>query len=172
MTDNLPAEQKAVFPPAPVTAAQEATAMLAMIKEVALTPGANIDAIRAMLDMQRELTKDQAERAINEALARLKLPHVKRSGKIPLPSKDGTTRDVAFARWEDIDTAIHLGLGHPMGPLALLDLVGLDTAMHVANVLYEEFKEPSFAPPPMLKRMVTAGRLGRKTGRGFYEYEG
>jgi 3-hydroxybutyryl-CoA dehydrogenase len=77
-----------------------------------------------------------------------------------------------FATREDIDTAIHLGLGHPMGPLALLDLVGLDTAMHVANVLYEEFKEPFCAPPPLLKRMVTAGRLGRKTGRGFYEYEG
>jgi hypothetical protein len=93
--------------PAPSTPTQEATSMLQMIKEVALTPGANVEAIRAMLDMQRQLTKDQAERAMNEALARLNLPHVKKNGKIPLPSKtDGATRDVAFAKWEDIDTVI------------------------------------------------------------------
>jgi 3-hydroxybutyryl-CoA dehydrogenase len=75
-----------------------------------------------------------------------------------------------FATREDIDTAIHLGLNHPMGPLQLIDLIGVDTTMFVANVLYEEFKEPLYAPPPLLKRMVTAGHLGRKTGRGFYEY--
>jgi 3-hydroxybutyryl-CoA dehydrogenase len=90
-----------------------------------------------------------------------------------IPYLNGAIRmlEEGFATREDIDTAIHLGLAHPMGPLQLLDLIGLDTAMHVANVLYEEFKEPLFAPPPLLKRMVTAGRLGRKTGRGFYEYE-
>jgi 3-hydroxybutyryl-CoA dehydrogenase len=76
-----------------------------------------------------------------------------------------------FATREDIDTAIHLGLNHPMGPLGLIDLIGLDTHLFVANVLFEEFKEPTFAPPPLLKRMVTAGRLGRKVGRGFYDYE-
>src|SRR3990170_7328113 len=76
-----------------------------------------------------------------------------------------------FATREDIDTAIRLGLNHPMGPLQLIDLIGVDTTMFVANVLYEEFKEQLFAPPPLLKRMVTAGRLGRKTGKGFYEYE-
>ena len=75
-----------------------------------------------------------------------------------------------FATREDVDTAIHLGLNHPMGPLRLADLIGLDTCLQIANVLYEEFKEPRFAPPPLLKRMVTAGQLGRKTGRGFYEY--
>ncbi|HZP90022.1 MAG TPA: 3-hydroxyacyl-CoA dehydrogenase family protein, partial [Actinomycetota bacterium] len=90
-----------------------------------------------------------------------------------IPYLNGAIRmlEEGFATREDIDTAVHLGLAHPMGPLQLLDLIGLDTAMHVANVLYEEFKEPSYAPPPLLKRMVTAGRLGRKTGRGFYEYE-
>jgi 3-hydroxybutyryl-CoA dehydrogenase len=77
-----------------------------------------------------------------------------------------------FATREDIDTAIHLGLNHPMGPLRLVDLIGLDTHLFVANVLFEEFKEPAFAPPPLLRRMVTAGRLGRKVGRGFYYYEG
>lgn len=80
--------------------------------------------------------------------------------------------DEGFATREDIDTAITLGLGHPMGPLTLLDLVGLDTVLHVAEVLHEEFKEPVYAPPPLLKRMVTAGHLGRKTGKGFYEYGG
>jgi 3-hydroxybutyryl-CoA dehydrogenase len=58
-----------------------------------------------------------------------------------------------------------------MGPLQLIDLIGVDTTMFVANVLYEEFKEQLFAPPPLLKRMVTAGHLGRKTGKGFYDYE-
>jgi 3-hydroxybutyryl-CoA dehydrogenase len=76
-----------------------------------------------------------------------------------------------FATREDIDTAIHLGLNHPMGPLQLIDLIGLDTHLFIANVLFEEFKEPTFAPPPLLRRMVTAGRLGRKVGRGFYDYE-
>jgi 3-hydroxybutyryl-CoA dehydrogenase len=76
-----------------------------------------------------------------------------------------------FATREDIDTAIHLGLNHPMGPLQLIDLIGVDTTMFVANVLYEEFKEPLYAPPPLLKRMVTAGHLGRKTGKGFYDYD-
>jgi ERF superfamily len=92
--------------PAPTTPASEATAMLQMIKEVATTPGVNVEAIRAMLDMQRQLTQDQSERAMNESLARLILPHVKKNGKIPLPSKDGATRDVAFAKWEDVDTVI------------------------------------------------------------------
>ncbi|TMK86669.1 MAG: 3-hydroxybutyryl-CoA dehydrogenase [Actinobacteria bacterium] len=77
----------------------------------------------------------------------------------------------SFATREDIDTAIQLGLGHPMGPLTLLDLIGLDTALHVSEVLYEEFKDPLYSPPTALKRMVSAGWLGRKSGRGFYEYD-
>jgi 3-hydroxybutyryl-CoA dehydrogenase len=76
-----------------------------------------------------------------------------------------------FATREDLDAAIHLGLNHPMGPLRLADLIGLDTCQQIANVLYEEFREPRFAPPPLLRRMVTAGHLGRKSGRGFYEYD-
>ena len=77
-----------------------------------------------------------------------------------------------FATREDIDTAIHLGLNHPMGPLALADLIGLDTCLQIAEVLYDEFRERRFAPPPLLRRMVAAGHLGRKSGRGFYGYEG
>jgi 3-hydroxybutyryl-CoA dehydrogenase len=72
---------------------------------------------------------------------------------------------------EDIDKAMTLGCGHPMGPLTLLDFVGLDTTYYVANVMFDEFREPAYAPPPLLKRMVLAGRLGRKAGRGFYTYD-
>jgi 3-hydroxybutyryl-CoA dehydrogenase len=89
-----------------------------------------------------------------------------------IPYLNGAIRmlEDGFATREDIDTAVHLGLNHPMGPLQLIDLIGLDTHLFIANVLFEEFKEPTFAPPPLLRRMVTAGRLGRKVGRGFYDY--
>lgn len=75
-----------------------------------------------------------------------------------------------FATHADIDTGMVKGCNHPMGPLALADLIGLDTVLAVAKSLYEEFKEPLYAPPPLLSRLVEAGLLGRKTGRGFYEY--
>ncbi len=75
-----------------------------------------------------------------------------------------------FASKEDIDEGMVTGCAHPMGPLALADLIGLDTTMAVAESLYDEFKEPLYAPPPLLARMVEAGLLGRKAGRGFYDY--
>lgn len=75
-----------------------------------------------------------------------------------------------FATASDIDSGMVKGCAHPMGPLALADLIGLDTTMAVAESLYEEFKEPLYAPPPLLSRMVEAGLLGRKSGRGFYDY--
>jgi 3-hydroxybutyryl-CoA dehydrogenase len=110
-----------------------------------------------------------------------------RIGKIPVLSKDragfivnmllipylnGAVRmyEEGFASKEDIDTAVQLGLSHPMGPLTLLDFIGLDTAVFVSEVLFEEFRDPDFAPPPLLRRMVQAGYLGRKSGRGFYDY--
>lgn len=71
---------------------------------------------------------------------------------------------------EDIDKAMQLGCGYPMGPLTLLDFVGLDTTYYIANIMFEEYRERRFAPPPLLKQMVQAGRCGRKSGRGFYEY--
>ncbi|HLM64739.1 MAG TPA: 3-hydroxybutyryl-CoA dehydrogenase [Acidimicrobiales bacterium] len=75
-----------------------------------------------------------------------------------------------FATADDIDTGMVEGCAHPMGPLALADLIGLDTTMAVAESLYAEFKEPLYAPPPLLNRMVEAGLLGRKTGRGFHDH--
>ena len=72
---------------------------------------------------------------------------------------------------EDIDKGMKLGCGHPMGPFTLLDFVGLDTTYYIANIMFEEFKEPAYAPPPLLKRMVLAGRMGKKSGRGFYTYD-
>jgi 3-hydroxybutyryl-CoA dehydrogenase len=75
-----------------------------------------------------------------------------------------------LATREDIDTAIKLGLNHPMGPLTLLDLVGLDTALFIADAMFEELKDLRYAAPPLLRRMVLAGHLGRKSGKGFYDY--
>jgi len=108
-------------------------------------------------------------------------------GKTPVRTKDSTAFIVnrllvpylleairlfegGLASLADIDTAMKLGCGYPMGPFTLLDLVGLDTTMYVAEVMFDEFREPRYAPPPLLRRMVMAGRLGRKSGRGFYDY--
>jgi len=112
---------------------------------------------------------------------------VKAVGKVPVQAKDATAFIVnrllvpylldairvyesGLASREDIDQAMKLGCGYPMGPFTLLDLVGLDTTMYVAEVMFEEFREPRYAPPPLLKRMVLAGQLGRKSGKGFYSY--
>ncbi len=73
---------------------------------------------------------------------------------------------------EDIDNGMKLGCGYPMGPFTLLDFVGLDTTYFIANILFDEFRETRFAPPPLLKRMVLAGHLGKKSGRGFYHTTG
>jgi 3-hydroxybutyryl-CoA dehydrogenase len=75
-----------------------------------------------------------------------------------------------FASREDIDAGMKLGCGHPMGPLTLCDFIGLDVIYAIGSALFEEFKRDEYAPPPLLKRMVASGRLGRKSGRGFYEY--
>lgn len=79
--------------------------------------------------------------------------------------------EAGYASKEDIDAAMMNGCGHPMGPLALLDLVGNDVSLEILESLYREFRDPFMAPAPLLKQMVAAGLLGRKTGRGFYEYK-
>lgn len=78
--------------------------------------------------------------------------------------------EYGVATKEDVDTAIRLGLNHPMGPFTLLDFVGLDTCLFIGDAMYQEFKDARYAAPPLLRRMVTAGLLGRKSGRGFYTY--
>jgi len=124
----------------------------------------------------------------DEAAAHTATEFVRSVGKVPVQAKDATAFIVnrllvpylldairvyegGLASLEDIDQAMKLGCGYPMGPFTLLDLVGLDTAMYVAEVMFDEFREPRYAPPPLLKRMVMAGQLGRKTGRGFYTYD-
>lgn len=77
-----------------------------------------------------------------------------------------------IATKEDIDTGIALGLNHPMGPLTLLDYVGIDTTLYIADVMYDELRDPKYAAPPLLRKMVNAGYFGRKNGRGFYDYDG
>jgi 3-hydroxybutyryl-CoA dehydrogenase len=110
-----------------------------------------------------------------------------RIGKIPIETKDRSgfvvnmllvpylmaavrMYEEGFASREDIDTGMRLGCGHPMGPLTLCDFIGLDVLYAVCDSLYEEFKRPEYAPPPLMKRMVASGRLGRKSGHGFYDY--
>ncbi|MGH9709308.1 MAG: 3-hydroxyacyl-CoA dehydrogenase family protein [Candidatus Acidiferrales bacterium] len=110
-----------------------------------------------------------------------------RVGKVPVRTSDRTgfivnrllvpylldavrVLEDGVASIEDIDNSMKLGCGYPMGPLTLLDFVGNDTTYYIANIMFDEFKEARFAPPPLLKRMVLAGWNGRKTGRGFYDY--
>ncbi len=124
----------------------------------------------------------------DEAAVKTATEWVRAVGKTPVQTKDSTAFIVnrllvpylldairayegGLATLEDIDQAMKLGCGYPMGPFTLLDLVGLDTTMYVAEVMFEEFREARYAPPPLLKRMVMAGQLGRKTGRGFYSYD-
>ena len=78
--------------------------------------------------------------------------------------------EAGVATVEDIDTAVVAGLSHPMGPLKLSDLIGLDTLKLIADKMFDEFKEPLYGPPPLLQRMVEAGQLGKKSGKGFYTY--
>lgn len=78
--------------------------------------------------------------------------------------------EAGIATREDIDAAVNLGLNHPMGPLALTDLIGLDTVLFIVDIIYEELKDPQYAAPPLLRKMIAAGWLGRKTGKGFYGY--
>jgi 3-hydroxybutyryl-CoA dehydrogenase len=112
----------------------------------------------ATLGKTTVLSKDRAGFIVNTLL-------------IPYLNHAMAMLDEGFATREDIDAAIHLGLNHPMGPLTLADLIGLDTCLNIAEVLYDEFRDPRFAPPPLLKRLVAAGHLGRKTGQGFYTYD-
>ena len=125
------------------------------------------------------MTSDETERRA--------LDFVKALGKEPIRAKDGSGFVVNLllvpymldaihavegkvATVEDIDKAMQLGAGHPMGPFTLLDFVGLDTVYKIAEIMLEEYRDRRYAPPPLLKRMVLAGMLGKKSGKGFYDY--
>ena len=142
------------FNPAPVLPLVEIVASL-------LTSAETLAAVTAFAEDQLGKTtirsKDRAGFIVNALL----IPYVLSAIRM---------MDSGFASAEDIDAGMVQGCAHPQGPLALADLIGLDTTASVAQSMYEEFKEPLYAPPPLLLRMVDAGLLGRKTGRGFFPY--
>jgi 3-hydroxybutyryl-CoA dehydrogenase len=123
-----------------------------------------------------EETVARARRFVEDVLGKKAIDSQDRAGfvvnalLIPFVLSAIRMLESGFATAEDIDRGLVLGAAHPQGPLALADLIGLDTTKAVAESLYEEFKEPLYAAPPLLNRMVDAGLLGRKTGRGFYTY--
>ncbi len=122
-------------------------------------------------------TVEKAERFATEQLGKQVIRSQDRAGfivnalLIPYILSAVRMLESGFATADDIDMGMVKGCAHPMGPLHLADLIGLDTTMAIANSLYEEFKEPLYAPPPLVARMVEAGLLGRKSGRGFYDYK-
>lgn len=121
------------------------------------------------------------------AIVQLGVAFVRKLGKIPIVTSDRSgfivnrllvpylvdavrALEQGFGTIEDIDQAMKLGCNHPMGPFTLLDFVGIDTTYYIADILFNEYREARFAPPPLMKRMVLAGMYGRKTGKGFYDY--
>ena len=121
------------------------------------------------------------------AVVRLGLEYARKVGKIPILTSDRAgfivnrllvpylldairALEEGFGTIEDIDNGMKLGCNHPMGPLTLLDFVGIETTYYIAEILFNEYRERRFAPPPLMKRMVLAGMHGRKSGKGFYDY--
>jgi 3-hydroxybutyryl-CoA dehydrogenase len=137
--------------------------------------------VMKLLEIVRGLTTSdetvEEARTLAESLGKTAVVSKDRAGFIVnwllMPYLNSAVRmlEEGFATRDDIDQAVVLGLAHPMGPLKLLDLIGLDTAVYISGVLFDEFKDRLYAPPPLLKRMVAAGQLGRKSGKGFYDYE-
>jgi 3-hydroxybutyryl-CoA dehydrogenase len=126
--------------------------------------------------MTSEQTIDRAHKFAEETLGKTTIDSQDRAGfvvnalLIPYILSAVRMYESGFAAKEDIDRGMVKGCAHPMGPLALADLIGLDTLLAVSQSLYEEFRDPSSVAPALLNRMVEAGLLGRKTGRGFYDY--
>jgi len=193
MTENQPLKNETfakldrICPPSTILASNTSscnvTAMAAATRRPGLVLGLhffNPVPLMKLVEVVRTILTDDP--AVETAIE-----WVRALGKTPVQTKDSTAFIVnrllvpylldairvyesGLASLEDIDAAMKLGCGYPMGPFTLLDLVGLDTTMYVAEVMFEEFREPRYAPPPLLKRMVVAGQLGRKTGKGFYRY--
>jgi len=141
------------FSPVPVMRLVEVVVALDTSSETVTTARAFVESIgKSPIE-----TKDRSGFIVNMLL-------------VPYPMAAVRMYEEGFASREDIDIGMRLGCGHPMGPLTLCDFIGLDVLYAVCDSLYEEFKRDEYAPPPLLKRMVASGRLGRKSGRGFYEY--
>jgi 3-hydroxybutyryl-CoA dehydrogenase len=134
-----------------------------------------VEVVRSI--MTSEDTLRQAHTFVEERLGKKSIDSQDRAGfvvnalLVPYLLSAVRMYESGFASKEDIDHGMVLGCAHPMGPLALADLIGLDTLLAVSESLYEEFRDPTAVAPPVLNRMVEAGLLGRKSGRGFYEYE-
>jgi 3-hydroxybutyryl-CoA dehydrogenase len=131
--------------------------------EVVKTIATTQDVIDALFDFARKLGKEPilAKDTTGFVVNRLLVPYLLYAIKV---------YEEGLASKEDIDKGMKLGCGYPMGPLELLDFVGLDTTYYIAQIMFDEFKDPMMAPPPLLKRMVLAGHYGRKSGKGFYDY--
>lgn len=131
--------------------------------EVVKTIATTQDVIDSLFDFARRLGKEPilAKDTTGFVVNRLLVPYLLYAIRV---------YEEGLASKEDIDKGMKLGCGYPMGPLELLDFVGLDTTYYIAQIMFDEFKDPMMAPPPLLKRMVLAGRYGRKSGRGFYDY--
>jgi 3-hydroxybutyryl-CoA dehydrogenase len=131
--------------------------------EVVRAVGTSREAFEAAMAFARRLGKEPiaAQDRSGFVVNRLLVPYLLDAAR---------AREAGLASTADIDRGMQLGCGHPMGPLALLDFVGLDTVVRIAEIMFEEFREARLAPPPLLRRMVTAGLHGRKSGRGFYDY--
>ncbi|MEV5952489.1 3-hydroxybutyryl-CoA dehydrogenase [Streptomyces sp. NPDC051987] len=187
-TDVLRALDKAVEDPAAVLATNTSSIPIVDLAVVTERPARVIGMhffnpvpVQRLVELIPSLTTDadtlRRARSFAEQLGKQAIQAPDRSGFVVnallVPYLLGAIRMVesGSARPEDIDRGMELGCAHPMGPLRLLDLIGLDTAQAVAESLYEEFKEPLYAPPALLRRMVAAGHLGRKSGRGFHVYD-
>ena len=133
--------------------------LVEVVRSIATSPGT----IAAGTEFVRQLGKEPvaARDSAGFIVNRLLIPYL-------LDAARAVEQGVASI--QDVDNGMKLGCGHPMGPLTLLDFVGLDTAVAVGEILFDEFREPRYAPPPLLRRMVLAGWLGKKSGRGFYDW--
>lgn len=141
------------FNPVPVMALVEVVRTLLTSEDVVAAAAA----FGERLGKTPVLVKDRTGFVVNRLLVPYLLEAIRALGE-------------GLASAEDIDRAMRLGCGYPMGPFTLLDYVGLDTTLYIAEIMYEEFRQPQYAAPPLLKRMVLAGHLGRKSGQGFYRY--
>ncbi|MGE3908432.1 MAG: 3-hydroxyacyl-CoA dehydrogenase family protein [Chloroflexota bacterium] len=193
VTESLQAKQEvfraldSVCPPATILASNTSSIPIVDLASVTGRPDRVIGIhfmnpvpVMRLVELVRAITTSdetlETARAFGEALGKRVIVAKDRAGFIvnmllvPYLVEAIKMLEAGFAAREDIDLGMVLGTNHPMGPLTLADYIGLDTVYYIAGILHEELHQPQYAPPPLLKQMVTAGYLGRKSGRGFYNY--